>query len=167
MGYEEHRSQAPVSVDCAVVTVSDSRTEATDESGKLLADGLRSAGHQVLDYALLPNDKAAVKTHLERLLENLGVQAIICSGGTGLSHRDITVDVASTLLEKTLPGFGELFRQLTYAELGTASIMSRTIAGVAKGKVIICLPGAAAAVGLALEKIILPELGHLVREASR
>jgi len=167
MGYEEHRSQSAGSVGCAVVTISDSRTKATDESGRLLADGLRSGGHQVLDYTLLPNDEATVNKHLEGLLEKPGVQAIICSGGTGLSRRDITVDVASGLLEKTLPGFGELFRQLTYAELGTASIMSRAIAGVAKGKVIICLPGAAAAVRLALEKIILPELGHLVREAAK
>ncbi len=167
MGYQEHKHQAPKSVDCAVVIISGTRTEKTDESGKLIMQALKSSGHQVVSYSILKNDAALIGNKLNELLGEEGLQVIITSGGTGASRLDITVEVVFSILEKKLDGFGELFRFLTYREVGTPSIMSRAMAGVARGKVIICLPGSVGAVKLAMEKIILPEIGHLVREATR
>ena len=167
MGYQEHKHQAPKSVDCAVVIISGTRTEKTDESGKLIMQALKSSGHQVVSYSILKNDAALIGNKLNELLGEEGLQVIITSGGTGASRLDITVEVVFSILEKKLDGFGELFRFLTYREIGTPSIMSRAMAGVARGKVIICLPGSVGAVKLAMEKIILPEIGHLVREATR
>jgi len=167
MGYQEHKHQAPKSVDCAVVIISGTRTEKTDESGKLIMQALKSSGHQVVSYSILKNDAALIGHKLDELLGEEGLQVIITSGGTGVSRLDITVEAAFPILEKKLDGFGELFRFLTYREIGTPSIMSRAMAGVARGKVIICLPGSVGAVKLAMEKIILPEIGHLVREATR
>ena len=167
MGYHEHKESAPRSVICAVLTISDSRTEQDDESGGLIKQRLGENGHQVMSYSILKNDAAAIKNKIYELLELAEIQVIIASGGTGISHRDITVDTIEPVLEKRLDGFGELFRFLTYQEIGTGSIMSRAIAGVAKGKVIICLPGSLGAATLAMDRIILPEIGHLVREATR
>lgn len=167
MGYQEHKHQAPKSVDCAVVIISGTRTEKTDESGKLIMQALKSSGHQVVSYSILKNDAALIGNKLNELLGEEGLQVIITSGGTGASRLDITVEVVFSILEKKLDGFGELFRFLTYREIGTPSIMSRAMAGVARGKVIICFPGSVGAVKLAMEKIVLPEIGHLVREATR
>ena len=167
MGYEEHKEQAPKSISCAVLTISDSRTEATDESGKLLKQELSGSGHRLMFYAILKNEADAVRAKIEGLLRQEGLQVIITSGGTGASHRDITVETITPMLEKKLDGFGELFRSLTYQEIGTGSIMSRAVGGVAGGKVILCFPGSLGAARLAMEKIILPEIGHLVREATR
>ena len=167
MSHHDHKEQSPKSVTCAVVIVSDSRTEATDESGRYLKDQLARAGHRVLSYALLKNDAEAIKKTIGGLLEQAELQVIITSGGTGASHRDVTVETVSPMLEKTLDGFGELFRFLTYEEIGTTSVMSRALGGVASGKIVISLPGSLGAVTLALEKIILPEIGHMVREATR
>lgn len=167
MGYQEHKHQAPKSVDCAVVIISGTRTEKTDESGKLIMQALKSSGHKVVSYSILKNDAALIGNKLSELLGEEGLQVIITSGGTGASRLDITVEAVFSILEKKLDGFGELFRFLTYREIGTPSIMSRAMAGVARGKVIICLPGSVGAVKLAMEKIILPEIGHLVREATR
>jgi molybdenum cofactor biosynthesis protein B len=167
MGYHQHKEESPRSVSCAVLTISDSRTEQDDESGSFIKKRLSENGHRVMDYAVLKNDAGAIKKKLSGLLGQEGLQVIITSGGTGASHRDITVETVSPLLEKKLDGFGELFRSLSYQEIGTGSIMSRAVAGVAGGKVILCLPGSLGAVTLAMDKIILPEIGHLVREASR
>jgi len=167
MSYQEHKKEAPQSVNCAVLTISDSRTEQSDESGKLLKQKLSDSGHRVIAYAILKNDSESVKQKISELLGQEEVQVIITCGGTGVGHRDITVETVSSILEKKLDGFGELFRFLTYGEIGTGSIMSRAIAGMAGGKVILCLPGSPEAINLAMEKIILPELGHLVREATR
>ena len=167
MGHLEHRHLSPRSLSCAVITISNSRTEADDESGQLLTSTLKNNGHQVLAYAVLKNDAAAIGGKLEELLSNAELQLIITSGGTGISRLDVTVETVAPLLEKELSGFGELFRSLSYQEIGSASIMSRALAGVIRGRVIICLPGSVAAVRLVLEKIILPEMGHMVREARR
>ncbi|MBI4284182.1 MAG: MogA/MoaB family molybdenum cofactor biosynthesis protein [Chloroflexi bacterium] len=167
MSYLEHKKAAPQSVNCAVLIISDSRTEADDESGKLLKQKLGEHGHRVMAYAILKNDADAVSKKIKELLGQDGLQVIITSGGTGAGRRDVTVETISPILEKKLDGFGELFRFLTYQELGTGSIMSRAIGGVAAGKVILCLPGSLGAVTLAIDKIILPEIGHLVREATR
>jgi len=118
-------------------------------------------------YAILKNEAESIKQKICELLGQEELQVIITSGGTRVSHRDITVETIHSILEKELDGFGELFRFLSYGEIGTASIMSRAIGGVVRGKVILCLPGSLGAAELAMEKIILPEIGHLVREATR
>ena len=167
MGYHEHKHSALESVNCAVVIVSDSRTEQDDESGKLIKQRLADNGHHVLFYGILKNDTDAIKAKIGELVKQEGVQVIITSGGTGASHRDVTVDTIEPMLEKCLDGFGQLFRHLTYQEIGTGSILSRALAGIIKGKVLLCFPGSLNAATLAMDKIILPEIGHLVREATR
>ncbi len=167
MSYQEHKQEAPKSVTCAIIIISDTRTEQTDESGKLIKQKLSQNGHEVAFYTILKNEADSIKKQIDELLQKGELQVIITSGGTGVSHRDITVETVSPVLEKKLDGFGELFRFLSYQEIGTSSIMSRAIAGVARGKVILCLPGSLAAVNLAMDKVILPEIGHLVREATR
>lgn len=167
MGYHEHKEHDIKSVACAVITTSDSRTEKDDESGKLIKQRLMDNGHKVVYYTILKNNAEAIKQKIEELMQRDDVQIIITGGGTGLSKRDVTVNTIAPILDKKLEGFGELFRQLTYQEIGTGSIMSRAIAGVTKGKVIICIPGSSGAATLAMDKIILPEIGHLVREATR
>ncbi len=167
MGYQEHKHHSVQNVACAVITTSDSRTEQDDESGTLIKQRLTDNGHKVTYYTILKNDAEAIKQKIEELLRRDDVQVIITGGGTGLSKRDVTVNTIAPMLEKKLEGFGELFRQLTFQEIGTGSIMSRAIAGVTKGKVIICIPGSLGAATLAMDKIILPEIGHLVREATR
>ncbi|MFC1928122.1 molybdenum cofactor biosynthesis protein B [Chloroflexota bacterium] len=167
MTYQEHKQKAPQSVSCAVLTISDTRTEQDDESGQLIRQKLNQGGHRVMFYAILKNEVESIEKRINELLKQDELQVIITSGGTGASHRDVTVETISSILDKKLDGFGELFRFLTYQEIGTASIMTRAIAGVAAGKVILCFPGSPQAVNLAMDKIILPEIGHLVREATR
>ena len=167
MTYQEHKHQSPKSINCSVIVVSDSRTEQNDESGKYMMQVLKKNNHEVLSYSLLKNDADAIKKRINELLNEESLQVIITSGGTGISHRDVTVETISPILDKKIDGFGELFRFLTYQQIHTGSIMSRAMAGVARGKVIICLPGSLGAVNLAMEKIILPEIGHMVREATR
>lgn len=165
MGHIDHKSQAPTSVKFAIVTVSDSRTEDTDESGRYLCTCLQEHGHKLGFYRLLKNEKATVTQTLQNLDNDL--QIVIFTGGTGLSHRDITVETITPMMDKLIPGFGELFRLLTWEEIGTPSIMSRAVGGTLKGKIILCLPGSLNAVKLAADRIILPEIGHMVREAAR
>ncbi|MFC1957959.1 molybdenum cofactor biosynthesis protein B [Chloroflexota bacterium] len=167
VSYQEHKEKAPRSVNCAVLTISDSRTEENDESGKLIRQKLSQNGHKVLSYAVLKNEAESIKKKISELLRQEELQVIITSGGTGVSHRDITVETIYPILEKEMDGVGELFRFLTYQEMGTVSIMSRAMAGVAGGKVILCFPGSTGATSLAMDKIILPEIGHMVREATR
>ncbi len=167
MGYQEHKHKEPKSVSCAVLTISDTRTEQDDESGRLIRQKLSENGHRVIFYSILKDEADSIKKKIYELLEQDELQVIITSGGTGVSRRDITVETIYPILEKKLDGFGELFRLLSYQEIGTGSIMSRAIAGVAGGKVILCLPGSPEATNLAMDKIILPELGHLVMEATR
>lgn len=169
-GTQGHRSEArKFSVlRCAVLTVSDSRTVETDESGRYLRDALADAGHTVLDHGLLPNDEARVRAQLDEWLGRDDLDLIVLTGGTGLGSRDRTIEVVRPMLEKEMPGFGELFRMLSYQEqVGTASILSRATAGSARGKLLISLPGSHAAVRLAMEKIILPEGAHALRELRR
>ena len=167
MGYQEHKHKAPKSVSCAVLTISDTRTEQDDESGRLIRQKLSETGHRVILHCILKNEADSIKKKIYELLKEEELQVIIAVGGTGVSRRDITVDTVYPILEKKLDGFGELFRFLTYSEIGTGSIMSQAIAGVARGKVILCLPGSPEAGKLAMDKIILPEIGHLVMEATR
>ncbi len=163
MGVADHQAKAAKvsTVECAVLTISDSRTEAEDESGRLIQDRLKEAGHAVLSYGLLRNDLTAIQAEVMRLLE-AGLHCIICTGGTGLGRRDVTIEAITPLLDKVVDGFGELFRHLSHQEVGTAALMSRALAGTSRATVIIALPGSREAVRLALERLILPELKHLV-----
>lgn len=167
MVYQEHKHLSPKSVNCCVIIISDSRTEADDESGKIIMQSLKNNGHNLLSYCILKNNAESIRNKLNELLAEEKLQVIITSGGTGISHLDITADTISPYFDKKIDGFGELFRFLTYQEISTGSILSRAMAGVSKGKVIICLPGSVGAVSLAINKIILPEIGHLVREVTR
>ena len=153
---------------CAVLTVSDSRTEATDESGPLIRSLLEKAGHVVLRHALLKNDEAKVRAHVAAWLARGDLQAVLITGGTGLGTKDRTIEAVRPLFEKEFLGFGELFRLLSYQEqIGTTAILSRAAAGSANGAVIVSMPGSRAAVDLAMTRILIPELPHLLRELSR
>lgn len=150
-------------VTCAVVTISDTRTAATDTSGQLAQALLRAAGHRVGDYQILPDEPDQIRTLIRGYGSQPAIEAVICSGGTGIAPRDTTYDAIATLLEKELPGFGEIFRYLSYQEVGSRAMASRAIAGVHQSTLIFSLPGSSKAVKLALEALILPELGHLTR----
>jgi molybdenum cofactor biosynthesis protein B len=162
MGHEEHKSKAKQSIGCVVVTASDTRDEATDGSGKLIQELLTAAGHTVAGYRILKDEPAQIAAFVRDQLGKHEVQAVIVNGGTGVSERDSTFEALDGLLEKRLPGFGELFRMLSYQEIGSSAMLSRATCGVTKGTLIFSVPGSTAAVRLAMEKLILPELGHLV-----
>jgi molybdenum cofactor biosynthesis protein B len=167
LGVEEHKKHAHKSVNCAVITVSTTRTKENDVSGKTIISLLEGNGHTVFYYDVISDDMSLIPQSLEHAIEKEGVQAVILNGGTGIGKTDVTIDALQPLLEKELVGFGELFRYLSYKEVGSPSILSRAIAGVNKGKIIFCLPGSTNACKLAMEKLILPELGHMVYELSK
>lgn len=151
----------------AVLTVSDSRTEESDRSGSLIRRGLTESGHAILDYRIVPDEPAQVRATLETWLADDRCDAVIVNGGTGVSSRDRTYEAVAGMLQQRLDGFGELFRMLSYEEIGSAAMLSRAVAGVVGRKVIFSLPGSSAAVTLALEKLILPEIGHVLAELRR
>ncbi len=163
----EHKAHAPASVACFVITSSDSRTEQTDTSGRVIRERLEGAGHSIAGSALIPDEPAELRRLLEEAAPSTGARAVIISGGTGIGRRDTTYETVSALLEKRLDGFGELFRALSFQEIGPAAMLSRAVAGTFHGMVIFALPGSPAAARLALERLILPELGHAVRELTR
>lgn len=163
----EHKQQAPRSVRCFVITVSDTRTEQTDQSGRAIAGLLTAAGHDVVGHVIVKDDATLVRSTFERQLASLDADVIISTGGTGITSRDTTFEVVDSLLEKRLHGFGELFRMLSHQQIGSAAMMSRATAGLAAGHIVIALPGSEAAVRLAMEKLVLPELGHLVQQAGK
>jgi molybdenum cofactor biosynthesis protein B len=167
MSAPEHRRQAPTHVSCAVITVSDTRTLDTDTSGAAIVSLLEHAGYRVPRRVLVPDDPSRIDDALGEALKADGIEAVITTGGTGISSRDGTYEVVARRLEKALDGFGELFRMLSYEQVGAAAMLSRAIAGLAARRIVIALPGSEAAVRLAMEKLVLPELGHLVREANR
>jgi molybdenum cofactor biosynthesis protein B len=167
MAVEQHRRTAPGTVRCAVLTVSDTRTSDTDSSGDAIAALLTEAGHAVAARKLVRDEPSQISGALDDFLAQDGVRVVITTGGTGISRRDSTFEVVDALLEKRLDGFGELFRMLSYTEIGPAAMLSRACAGTCRGRVLIALPGSEAAVRLALQKLLLPELGHLVREVTR
>jgi molybdenum cofactor biosynthesis protein B len=166
----EHKSQAPRSIRCFVLTVSDTRTEATDSSGDTIVDLLTLAGHTIAGRRIVKDEPIAVRTVITEQLSadpHSGTQVIITTGGTGITSRDSTFEAIDGLLEKRLDGFGELFRMLSYVQIGSAAMMSRATAGLVKGRIVISLPGSESAVRLGMEKLVLPELGHLVQQAQR
>lgn len=164
---DAHRSEGRREIRCAVITVSDTRTRETDTGGKTLADRLVAAGHLVLHREIIPDEPRQMSVLLQALANHDDMEVILLTGGTGLASRDQTYETVSNLLTKTLPGYGELFRSLSYQQIGTAAMLSRTIGGLIGRTVVLTMPGSPAAVTLAMDQIILPELGHLLREAQR
>jgi molybdenum cofactor biosynthesis protein B len=165
MSHQEHRQQAAGGLQCAVITVSDSRTTDTDTSGRLMQEALTEAGHMIHAYCIVKDERDDIRRLLDHHILDAETDAILLSGGTGLSTRDGTYEVVRGRLEKELTGFGELFRYLSYDEIGAAAMMSRATAGVTGDTVIVSMPGSSAAVRLAMEKLILPELSHMAHIA--
>src|SRR6266496_4650029 len=166
MGHQEHKREGPPIVRLAVVTASDSRGEAEDASGGWLRSAAAAAGHPVVAYRVVKDEPDAIRAALAEALA-AGAQAVLVNGGTGIAGRDRTYEAVAGLLEKRLDGFGELFRMLSFAEIGSAAMMSRAVGGVWRGAAVFSMPGSTAAVRLAWEKLIAPELAHLVRELEK
>jgi molybdenum cofactor biosynthesis protein B len=168
MPYAEHKQSAAILwARCAVVTLSDTRTEATDKSGAKIKELLLAAGHEVNFYAVIPDDPLRLDSLLGDLTARADVDAILTNGGTGISRRDNTVPTIEKHIVTPLPGFGELFRMLSYAEIQSGAMLSRALGGIANGKLLFAMPGSTAAVELAMTKLILPELPHLLAELRK
>jgi molybdenum cofactor biosynthesis protein B len=163
----EHRATAPRKVTCAIVTVSDTRTPQTDAGGQAVHDLLTAAGYEVAAREIIRDEPAAMRRLLEKYRDDESLDAVLLTGGTGVSSRDQTYETLAALLTRQLPGYGELFRMLSFAEIGAAAMLSRATGGLMGRTVVLSMPGSPAAVRLAVEKLIVPELRHLVREARR
>ena len=168
----KHKAEAPKTLNFAVIICSTSRYKEfsetgriNDPSGNLLVQILRKKGHRVTLRRIVSDDKIQIQRTIMKALKSRKIDVIVSSGGTGISPRDVTIEAVQPLLEKTIPGFGELFRALSYEKIGPAAVLTRAIAGVAKGKVVFCLPGSPQSVSLALESLILPEAGHILKHA--
>ncbi|MFK4997485.1 molybdenum cofactor biosynthesis protein B [Bacillus sp. N9] len=168
MSVNEHKREAPDTINCAIITVSDTRTEATDKSGRLIRQYVKAAGYTVKQQQIVKDDRELIRSAVESLGKETDIQAILITGGTGISERDVTIESVSPLFHKEIVGFGELFRMLSYTEdIGSAAMMSRAAAGTYGQKVIFIMPGSSGAVKLAMEKLIMKELGHLIRELTK
>jgi molybdopterin adenylyltransferase len=163
----QHRSQSPKSIRCAVITVSDTRTLETDQGGALVVQLMEAAGHSVVERDIVPDDPARIRPIVERLANPAALDAILITGGTGITARDQTFETVGALLTKPMPGYGELFRMLSYDDIGPAAMLSRAVGGVVNEVILLTMPGSMAAVQLAMEKLIVPEIGHLVYEARK
>lgn len=157
-----HADTDAIALNCAVITISDTRTPDTDKSGQLMQSELIAAGHQINHYQIVSDEPTHITALVQTLVARPDIQAILLNGGTGIAPRDTTYDAIAPLLEKELPGFGEIFRQLSYAEIGSRAIASRAIAGTIRATLLFSVPGSSKAVALALKFLILPELRHLV-----
>jgi molybdenum cofactor biosynthesis protein B len=166
MSVHEHKQKGKKSIRCFVITVSDTRDETTDTSGQTIKEFLAREGHQASGYQIVKDEPLQIETLLNQVLARADIDAIIVNGGTGIAPRDGTYEVVSRLLEKKLDGFGEVFRYLSYLDIGSAAIMSRAAAGSACGKILISLPGSRGAVTLAMEKLICPEIRHMVSQLA-
>ena len=165
--HQEHRATAPKQLGCAVITVSDTRTLDNDTGGAAVVSHLETAGVGVVQRDIIPDEPARMRLLLMQLAQRADVDAILLTGGTGITSRDLTYETVSSLFTKLLPGYGEVFRLLSYQQIGAAAILSRAVGGLVGQKVVLTMPGSPAAVNLAMEQIIIPELAHLVREARR
>ncbi len=162
MAVHEHKNKAHRTVRCAIITLSDTRDETTDKSGKRIKDLLAEQNQPVTSYQILKDEPDQITAAVRDLLAQPDVDVIITNGGTGIAPRDTTFEAIQGLLEKEIPGFGEMFRMLSYEDIGPAAMLTRATAGVAQGKVIISLPGSTGAVELGMTKLVLPELGHML-----
>ena len=167
MSHHEHRAASPTQIRCYVLTVSDTRTDENDTGGRLLRELLAGGGHEVVGHAFVPDEPVTLRGAIGEQLDAEAVQVVITTGGTGISRRDGTYEVVSALIDKRIDGFGELFRALSFEEIGPSSMLSRACAGTSRGKILISLPGSKNAVRLGMTKLVPPELGHLVREVTR
>jgi molybdopterin adenylyltransferase len=159
MAVHEHKQHARTNLKCGIITASDSRTPETDTSGGLVRELLEGAGHQVVYYEIIPDAPRSIANAVFANLPRL--DALVVNGGTGIAPRDSTIEAVRPLLDKELEGFGELFRMLSYQEIGSAAMLSRALAGIRQGKFVAALPGSTAACRLAMEKLIIPEIGHI------
>jgi molybdenum cofactor biosynthesis protein B len=164
---DEHRRHGPASVACAVVTVSDSKTAETDRGGPTIRESLERAKHSVAWSRVVRDEVLEIRSAVESALADPKIRAVVLTGGTGLTRRDVTPEALAPLFEKEIPGFGELFRMLSHREIGSAALLSRACAGTSRGKPIFALPGSPAAVRLAMDELVVRELGHLVEQLSR
>lgn len=162
-----HGANAPASVRCFVLTISDTRTEETDTGGRAIADLLTEAGHTITGRRIVKDEASEVAALVKLQAASDRVDLVITTGGTGITRRDSTFEAIDGILEKRLPGFGELFRMLSFQEIGAAAMLSRACAGTCRGKIVVALPGSENAVRLALTRLLIPELGHLVSETRR
>ncbi|MBM7692889.1 molybdenum cofactor biosynthesis protein B [Peribacillus deserti] len=168
MSHILHKKEAPQSVSCKVITVSDTRTKENDKSGQTMIELLTSSGHKADQYEIVTDEKDQIHDAIVRGLEMESIDAILINGGTGMAKRDVTIETVEEMVEKEMPGFGEIFRMLSYQEdIGSSAILSRAAAGIAHNKVIFAAPGSTGAVRLAMNKLILPELGHIIRELRK
>ncbi len=165
--HEQHRKEAPSSLGVAVITVSDTRTMDTDKSGPLIESYLVDGGHHSLGRFIVPDDPDLIRAAIEVALESKLCDVVILTGGTGLSPRDRTPEAVEALCDRMLGGYGELFRMLSWEEIGAAAMLSRALAGVKEGRLIVATPGSTGAVRLAMEKLLLPEMGHIIRELRK
>ena len=165
MSVEEHRDDPPESLRCFVLTITDTRTAENDPSGDAIAEMLTAASYEIAGRTIVPDEPAAVRSAI--VLATLHADAIIATGGTGITARDSTFEAITSLFEKRLDGFGELFRMLSYEQVGPAAMLSRACAGTIGTTVVFSLPGSTKGVRLALEMLIVPELPHIVRELRR
>ena len=166
MKFQPHPNTQQLSVTCAVITVSDSRSAETDKSGQLITELLLADDHTVALYQIIKDEPQEIQSQMTALGEDTRIHAVIFNGGTGIAPRDTTYDAIEKLLDKTLPGFGELFRSLSYQEIGSRAMASRAVAGVYQNKIIFSLPGSSNAVRLGMKNLILPELVHLVKQVN-
>jgi len=164
---DEHKAHAPKMVGCAVVTVTDTRTAKTDTGGATIAKRLTGAGHRIVRREIVPDDPEKLRALLESLFTRSDVEAILLTGGTGVASRDHTFETVNRVIERPMPGYGELFRMLSYEQVGPACMLSRAFGGVVRDTLILTMPGSVAAVELAMDKIILPELSHIVGQLKR
>jgi molybdenum cofactor biosynthesis protein B len=167
MSVEQHRSTAPGVLGFGLITVSDTRHLEDDVSGRSLAALAQVAGHRVEGPVVVPDDVAAIRGAVRRMLAARGVDVVVLTGGTGFSPRDVTLDAVVPLFDTPVEGFGELFRMLSWQQVGAAAMLSRAAAGLVGGRAVFLLPGSPKAVSLAMEKLILPEAGHLLGQARR
>ena len=167
MSVHSHRGNAPSEVPTAVITISDTRTLSSDSGGALVSSLLRRAGHRTTRREVVPDTPETIHAVILDVLEEEQTRAVITTGGTGIAPRDVTPETIKPLFDREVPGFGEIFRMLSYSEIGSASMLSRAIAGIRREKVIVALPGSKGAIGLAMERLVVPELGHLVGEAVK
>ncbi|MBE5104714.1 MogA/MoaB family molybdenum cofactor biosynthesis protein [Bacillus thuringiensis] len=168
MSVTEHKKQAPKEVRCKIVTISDTRTKETDKSGQLLHELLKEAGHTVTSYEIVKDDKESIQKAVLAGYHQEDVDVVLTNGGTGITKRDVTIEAVSVLLDKEIVGFGELFRMISYLEdIGSSAMLSRAIGGTIGRKVVFSMPGSSGAVRLAMNKLILPELGHITFELHR
>lgn len=161
----QHKADAPSSITCAVITVSDTRTVETDKGGALVCEFLESASHRIVHREIIKDEPAPMRALIRAWQED--VQAILLTGGTGITARDQTFETVESLFTKPLPGYGELFRMLSYQDIGSAAMLSRATGGLVGKTIVLTMPGSTAAVRLAMEKVILPELNHLVQQANK